>query len=203
MDLALFDFDGTITTQRTYPDFLRLVASPARTAAAGVALGPMIAGHRLGLVSDVVLRRALSMATFRGQDADRVKALGERYAREVLPFLVRPVAADRIQWHKGRGDRVVVVSASLDAYLRPWCRTADLDVICTVLEARDGRLTGRYVDGDCCGREKARRIRERYAFAEYACVHAYGDTMEDDEMLALADRKHLRWTDVSDRTPPP
>lgn len=105
------------------------------------------------------------MAAFRGQDAERVKALGERYAREVLPVLVRPVAADRIQWHKDRGDRVAVVSASLDAYLHPWCRTAGLDVICTVLEVRGDRLTGRYVDGDCCGREKARRISERYAFA--------------------------------------
>jgi HAD superfamily hydrolase (TIGR01490 family) len=202
MDLALFDFDGTITTRGTYPDFLRLAASPARKAAGGVVLGPVIAGHRCGLVSDVALRRTLSMATFRGQDAHRVNELGEAFARDRLPGLVRPIAADRIRWHHARGDHVVVVSASLDAYLVPWCRTAGLDVICTTLEVRNGRLTGRYVDGDCCGSEKARRIRGRYALADYGRVHAYGDTHEDHEMLALADRKYWRWTDVSERATP-
>ena len=64
----------------------------------------------------------------------RVRALGEQFVRDVLPGLIRPIALERIAWHKDRGDRVVVVSASLDAYLIPWCRALGLDLICTELE---------------------------------------------------------------------
>ena len=28
---------------------------------------------------------------------------------------------ERIEWHKSNGDEIVVVSASLDVYLGPWC----------------------------------------------------------------------------------
>ena len=90
----------------------------------------------------------------------------------------------------------MVVSASLDAYLVPWCRPLGLDLICTELEISDGRLTGRYVQGDCWGDEKVRRIRERLTLDDYDTVYAYGDTEDDRAMLDLADRKYFRWQEV-------
>jgi phosphatidylglycerophosphatase C len=82
--------------------------------------------------------------------------------------------------------------------VEPWCRTLGADVICTQLETKSGRLTGRYVHGDCCGEEKARRIREHYVLAEYETIHAYGDTEEDRQMLDMADRKYFRWQEVAE-----
>jgi hypothetical protein len=57
------------------------------------------------------------------------------------------------------------------------------------LEAVDGRLTGRYRDGDC-GPEQVRHIHEHYDLAAFARIHAYGDSREDRPTLALA---HKRW----------
>jgi phosphoserine phosphatase len=54
-------------------------------------------------------------------------------------------------------------------------------------------LNGRYLGAQCVGNEKARCIRERYDLDEYAAVYAYGDTHEDDEMLAMADHGYFRW----------
>lgn len=54
------------------------------------------------------------------------------------------------------------------------------------------------MDGDCCGDEKARRIRDRYPLADYVTVHAYGDTEEDRQMLEMADRRYFRWEEVRD-----
>ncbi|MEO5819471.1 MAG: HAD family hydrolase [Vicinamibacteraceae bacterium] len=197
MDLALFDFDGTITTRGTYPGFIRFAIRPRRKVSAGIILGPLIVGYRVGLVSDRAIRKAMSRIVFQGEQPDRLLRLGERYAAEALTDLMRPTALERIAWHKARGDRVVVVSASLDVYLEPWCATMGVDVICTKLEAHGGRVTGRYLRGDCCGEEKARRIRERYALGEYRTVYGYGDTEEDREMLELADKKFFRWREVS------
>jgi hypothetical protein len=40
MDLAVFDFDGTITTKGTYPGFVKLAAWPPRKALGAVVLAP-------------------------------------------------------------------------------------------------------------------------------------------------------------------
>lgn len=197
MDLALIDFDGTITTKGAYPEFLWFAVSRRRQLAAGLLVSPAIVGYKCGLVSDPAIRLVLSRASFVGAAPARVNELGERFARDVLPGLIRPIALERITWHKDRGDRVVVVSASLDAYLIPWCRALDLELICTELEiAPNGRLTGRYVQGDCYGEEKVHRIRERLPLADYGTIYAYGDTEDDRPMLDLAHRKFYHWQEV-------
>ena len=196
MDLAVFDFDGTVTIKGTYPGFVSFAVGPGRKLVGGIILSPLLIGYRCRLVSDHAVRKAMSRVAFWGEEPARLRGVGQRYAEEVLPGLIRPLALERIAWHKARGDRVVVVSASLDVYLEPWCKTVGVDAICTQLEVSDGRLTGRYLRGDCCGEEKARRIRERYALTDYATVHAYGDTEEDRHMLEMADRRYFRWEEV-------
>lgn len=148
------------------------------------------------MVSDQAIRKAMSKVGFWRTEPAVVRRLGEEYAATVLPTVLRPIALERIAWHKARGDRVVVVSAALDVYLEPWCRSLGLDVICTQLEVCDGRLTGRYIGGDCCGDAKAKRIRERYTLSDYGTIYAYGDTEEDREMLDLAHRKCFGWQEV-------
>jgi HAD superfamily hydrolase (TIGR01490 family) len=196
LNLALFDFDGTITTIGTYPAFVRFAIRRRRKVVGSVILAPLLIGYRLTMVSDPAIRKAISRVAFWREDPSRLYRLGEQYAREALPDVVRSEAMERIAWHKERGDRVVVVSAGLDFYLGPWCRALGVDLICSQIETRDGRFTGRYAPADCCGIEKARRIRERFSLADYATVYAYGDSGEDQDMLALAHRRYFRWTEV-------
>src|SRR6267378_294727 len=106
MDLALFDFDGTITTKGTYPGFVRFAVPRARQLVGGLRLSPLLVGYKIGLVSDESIRAAMSRVGFEADDPDRVRALGQRYATEVLTGLIRPIATDRLEWHKTRGDRV-------------------------------------------------------------------------------------------------
>ena len=72
-----------------------------------------------------------------------------------------------------------------------------MKVICTTIEEQRGTLTGRYVEGDCCGAEKVRRIRAHYDLSSYPIVYAYGDSGEDREMMALADKKYYRWKEIA------
>ncbi|MEO6598512.1 MAG: HAD family hydrolase [Polyangiaceae bacterium] len=195
-NLALFDFDGTITHADTFTPFLHFAVPRWRIAAGGVALSPMIAGYKLGLVSAPTMRAYLVAAGFRGRLKAEVQSAGERYGNDVIPGVLRSEAMAKIAWHKERGDRVVVVSASLDVYLSVWCRSLDLDLICSELEEREGVLTGRYRRGDCTGKEKARRVVERYDMSSYPVVFAYGDTPEDRDMLELAHKKYYRWREV-------
>ena len=196
-NLALFDFDGTITWSDTWTPFMRTATRPWRLAAGQVLLAPVVVGYRLGFVSASRGRRWPRVSPTPAEDAAAIRRAGSDYATSVLPGRVRPAALERIEWHRSRGDDVVVVSGSLDVYLKPWCEARGLDCICTTLEERDGTLTGRYVDGDCSGAEKVRRVRHRYDVARYELVYAYGDSAEDRELLELAHRKSYRWTEIS------
>ncbi len=194
MDLALFDFDHTITDRDSFSAFLRLHVPPRRRFWGALLLAPLMLGYyRLKCVRGTTLRKAAVRVGLSGMDRKALAAAARAYADEELPRFMRPVAIERIRWHQARGDTVVVVSASLDLYLREWCRRQGIALICSQLGHRGGRLTGRYRGVDCGGAHKARRILKRYRLADYGAVHAYGDSEEDDDMLALADHPVHRW----------
>lgn len=196
MNLALFDFDGTITTGDTFIPFFRFAVGPGRTMLGGLLVSPILIAHHLGLVSTASARPFIARAGFQGVAAHSVRALGRRYAEQRLPSVVNAHAMERVEWHRRAGDTIVVVSAGLDVYLRPWCDTQGLQLICTELEEQAGVITGRYRRGDCSGALKATLVRERFALDRFETVYAYGDTPEDREMLALAQRKYYRWKEI-------
>jgi HAD superfamily hydrolase (TIGR01490 family) len=198
MDLALFDFDGTITTGDTFTPFLRFAIPSRRAMLAGLLMSPALVAHRLGILTTPSIRPMVARAGFQGARASAVRALGKAYACEVLPKAVAPRAMERLQWHRQQGHVVVVVSAGLDVYLAPWCERHGVSLICSELEERRGRLTGRYRRGDCSGRTKALLIRGTFHLEKFATVYAYGDSQEDREMLDLANRKYYRWKEVDD-----
>ncbi len=189
MQLALFDFDHTITVCDTYSRFLRRVATPEQRAQAWWRIGPWLLAYRLKLISAERIRCRVTAQVFTGRHAGEITQMARDYAREQLPDLVRPEMLEQLQWHKAQGHTVVVVSGSLDLYLQHWCDAQGLPMICNTLEVQDNRLTGRYANGDC-GPRKVARIRKLFDLSRYQRIHAYGDSREDKPMLALA---HERW----------
>jgi HAD superfamily hydrolase (TIGR01490 family) len=196
MDLALFDFDGTITDGDTFRPFIRLAVPRPRAMAGALLLSPMIVGYELGWVRASQMRAAAAFVGFRGRPERELDELGQRYA-QTLRRRMRREALDKIAWHQAKGDRVVIVSASLEQYLRGVSRELGVELICTRLEARGGTLTGRYAGGDCTGAQKASRVRARYELADYPVVYAYGDTSEDHALLQLASKRYFRWRELS------
>ncbi len=198
MNLALFDFDSTITTRDTFADFIRFAAPRSRQWWA-VALAPLLAGYRMGWVSGHVLRASAVRAGLRGLSLKHVQTLGEHFAADVLSQIERPEAMARIEWHRARGDHIVVVSGALDLLLAPWCRRHGLQYLCSSLETKQGMLTGAYQGEQCVAEEKARRVRAAFALAEYTDISAYGDSSDDFALLRLAHHRYFRWQPWQDK----
>ena len=190
-DLALFDFDGTLTTRETFPAFMRYAVVRPLLLAGGVLLAPVVFGYRRGWVAGNPTRASIVQMGLRGVDAERLRAQGAAFARDVLPGVLRPEAMARLAWHRQRGDRVVVVSGGLDVYLAPWCADQGVELLCSVLAERGGRITG-YAGPQCVGEEKVRRVHALCDPQAYAAIHAYGDTHEDLAMLAMAHHRTYR-----------
>ncbi len=66
MNLALFDFDGTITSADTFTPFVRLAAGRSRVLAGSAILSPLLLGYALGVSSDEEGARRSSTAALSG-----------------------------------------------------------------------------------------------------------------------------------------
>ena len=196
MNIALFDFDGTITEIDTYTPFIHFSVPKWRIAICYPVLLPVILLYKCKLLGGSKTRTIISRFGFWGRKKSEVFAQGKEYA-VTLDSLIKPEAKKRLDWHIAQGDLIVVVSASLNAYLMPWCEQHQFALICAQLEERDGRLTGRYIDGDCSGAEKASRVKQGYNLNKFDTVYAYGDTEEDSQLLALADEAFLCWNKMN------
>ncbi len=134
------------------------------------------------------LKEDVLSAFFAGWTAAKFEQLASDYAQHRLFRLVRPAALDRLRWHRTKGHRVVIATASLEAYVAPWARRNGLhDVLATRLEVdRDGRLTGRLQGRNCYGAEKVSRLRALVGDVRLDDIYVYGDSGGDRELLAMA-----------------
>lgn len=103
----------------------------------------------------------------------------------------------QIQWHVTQGDKIVVVSASMDVYLQPWCRLHGLDLICSEITEINGMLTRLYKSKDCSGIIKKNRILKSYNLSDFEEIYVYGDTIEDKDMLSLGTKRFYQWQEVN------
>lgn len=199
-ELALFDFDGTLTRRDTYTRLLRYAAGSARFYTSVAMLLPAFAGYIIGRVSRTDLKIRILTQCLGGCPLARYHELANQFARDHVPRLLREDAVQCLRWHRNRGDRVIVVSASMREWLEPFCREHNVELLCTEVEVMGGRLTGRLASANCSGVEKVRRLQRHVDLTHYDVIHAYGDSRGDRELLAIA---HHAWYRRFPAAPPP
>ncbi|MGX9419290.1 HAD family hydrolase [Vibrio sp. WJH972] len=193
MNIALFDFDGTITNADMYTKFLHFSGTRRRALLAKIVLPPFFILYKAGIIPAPRMRTIASFVAFSGRKVDEVAAAGKKYAEDVVPNYLREEALNKLNWHKNNGDQIVIVSASLDVYLKPWCTHNGFALVCSELEVESGKLSGRYVNGDCSCSNKPKFLGSKFELEQYERVYAYGDTAEDLAMLNVADEAYLNW----------
>ena len=190
--IAAFDFDRTITRRDTLVPFLLRVGSPAATirGIAGSAIG-WVTGGRERNARRAKAKRAYLGSVVAGRQMAELEERGRVYAQG-LPDLYRPASLERIEWHRGEGHELILVTGSLGLYAGPAGDALGFDHVIAVDLAADpaGRATGDIVGANVRGPEKARRLSE-YLGGPPAEMWAYGDSDGDAELLAMAD--HPTW----------
>ena len=183
--VAVWDLDGTLTRTDTLLPFLRRVAGTAAVvrALAVAASRELPRRNRRDAAKALVLQQILG-----GRTVAEIDLVARGYAAGVVGGRLRPDALRCWSWHRRKGHRLVIASASLGLYLHHLGRYLGADaVICTELSVVNGRLTGALRGGNCRGAEKARRVRADLAEHPSSQVWAYADGDTDWPLLALAD----------------
>ena len=186
--VAAFDFDGTITTRDTFLPFLGAAFGRRRLMRELVRLGPDIARYSARMQSRDALKARLIAALFAGRDCGPLDTAAKAFSARVATDLLRPGAVRSVRWHRDRGHRLVLVSASLDIYLTYLAEPLGFDdVLCTRLSRRDGIFDGRLIGINCRGAEKVARLEKLIGGFHGHQIFAYGDSDGDREMLRVAD----------------
>ena len=187
--VAAFDFDGTLTRHDTLLPFLWHVAGPVKFTFKIILMLPTLTGYALGLIRNDIAKIKVLRCFLANMDMAILQQQALQFAEKKLPALQRSVAMQRLQWHNQQGHRCVVVSASLEIYLRPWARKAGFnDILGSRLESlADDRTSGKLLGENCYGPEKMRRLEALLGSRDGYTLYAYGDSRCDKELLSAAD----------------
>lgn len=191
-NLALFDFDGTITTDDSLIKFIRFVVGDAKFIWGMTLLSPMLTAYKLKFIPNYKAKQYMLSYFFKGMSEEKFMQVANEYSLKHIDTILRPKAMEKITWHKEQGHKIVIVSASIECWLKPWCDKNNLDLIATKLEIKDGIVTGKFLTKNCYGIEKANRSQEMYNLSDYGHIYAYGDSRGDKELLALADESFYK-----------
>jgi len=191
--LVAFDFDGTITSKDTLRLFLTRVRGPVDLASAFLRHAPQLGLALRGGPARDRAKKLICMDVLGGLGRDRVEAAADETARVVRASLIRSDTEARIRWHQAEGHRVIVVSASFEAYVAPVAASLGIDeVIATRWEVDPGSdtLTGRLDGLNVRGQAKV-TLLEHHLGGPCELAYAYGNSAGDTAMLSRAE--HPVW----------
>jgi phosphatidylglycerophosphatase C len=194
--IAFFDFDGTITTKDTLLEFIKFTKGRFFFYFGFFLNSPWLVAYKLKLISNQLAKQRILRFFFRGMPLQKFQEHCDRFAKEILPDLIRPKAREEIILLLGKGAEVVIVSASPQNWIMGWAGLMHAELIATRLEVSNKKgiavLTGRIAGNNCYGKEKVRRIQEAYKLSDYEEIYTYGDTKGDEPMLGLGNRPFFK-----------
>lgn len=187
-----FDFDGTLTTRDTLFAFIRHAKGTAALAWGLLVHVPMLVAMKMGLYNNGKAKERLLGWFFKGTAEQEFEAMCRHFAADSA-YLLRPAAVDAISEAVSEGCRVVVVSASIDRWVRPFfSNMPQVEVTGTQMEVRNGKLTGRFLGENCYGPQKVEKLRALLGNRSHYHLTSFGDSRGDRELLAYADEQHYK-----------
>lgn len=106
------------------------------------------------------------------------------FSNKIISKIIKKSFLDYIKKTK-KDDKIVIVSASISNYLKPWCDKMKFELISTELEVKNGLMTGNFLNKNCNGKEKTKRIKQKYNLKDYDEIHVFGNSKNDISMLSL------------------
>ena len=137
--------------------------------------------HRLA-GRDIARRRLI--ASLAGEPRERLAAVAAHYVRLSLPDLANAAVHERLDRHRACGERIVLVTSSLDLVVEQMAGLLGTEYRASTLEFADGVCTGRLVR-DLTGNKAS--VVEELAGRRPTRLTVYTDNKSDRELVAMAD----------------
>ena len=186
--IAVFDFDGTITRKDTLLEFIKFSKGERQFYFVFLLFSPLIVVMKLKLYPNWKAKQKLFSYLYKGVSIEQFNEWSNKFSAEIDKIIL-PKAMETIKLHKENNDKIVVVSASVENWLKPWAKKNGIEtVLATKIETgKNGLLTGQFLTKNCYGQEKVNRLLEVFPDRKKFKFIAYGDSRGDRELIDFAD----------------
>jgi putative phosphoserine phosphatase/1-acylglycerol-3-phosphate O-acyltransferase len=188
---AFFDLDRTLLAGFSAAHFIREDVLAGRMSAKHFAQTMMSATlfqlRQVGFSGFV----SSAMERFSGVSESELEKHGEHMFLEHLAADVYPEARALVQAHRRKSHTIAIVSSATRYQIDPLARDFGIEhVLCTELEVKNGKFTGRVIEPTCYGEGKARAAREFGAprGLDFKESYFYTDSDEDLPLLEIVGR---------------
>jgi len=187
--IAVFDFDGTITYKDSFLLFLRFCFPAWRFCLGMLICLPVVIGWKCRLITADEAKQAIFCHFYKKTPLNVFNDWCVNFST-CLDQTIRPEALEEIRKYQESCIPVIILSASIENWIIPW---AEKQGIRTVLATRiktdhQSRLTGRFAGRNCKGFEKVRRLKSFYPDRSAYYFISYGDSKDDLELLRFSDK---------------
>ena len=192
--IVAFDFDGTITNRDTLLEFIKFAKGKTAFYLGFLLHLPWLLAMKCHLYPNWKTKQMIFSYFFKGVNLDEFDAVCYRFFMERGENLLYQDAVKQIKQHLYRGDKIVVISASIDNWVKPFAESLGINqVLGTQLElSGTGHLTGRFATANCYGEEKVKRLLQLYPDRTQYRLVVYGDSRGDKELLAFSDGSYYK-----------
>ena len=194
--LVLIDFDGTVTYSDTMFEFIKFTDGKIGLFLGVLLLSPILCCFKMGWVSADTAKLSLLNYFYKKKSKIELELLGKQFCEHhSFKKLIKQSALDKIRFYIENNCKVVIVTASVDLWVKPWANKVGVDCISTRLQYSEGIYAGEFDGKNCNGKEKVKGIKSVYCIERFEKIIAYGDTKGDKQMLDLADEAHFKYFD--------
>lgn len=193
MALALFDLDETLIAGDSASLWLEYMVAQELAPADMIAEEQaMMSLYHQGKM-DMHQYMAFTLRPLAGKSRQWLGQQCQHFAEQVLRARIYSEGLARIEWHRERGDELVLISASGEHLVAPMAQMLGMDhCVAILLDEEEGMLTGQ-TRGTLSFREgKVARINQLFAGDDnlWQESHGYSDSHNDLPLLRAVTHPH-------------
>lgn len=186
--IAVFDFDGTLTSKDTLVEFIKYACGTWRFYLGFTCYSPIIVLMFLHLYPNWKAKEKIFAFFFKGWEYQKFKDYGEEFSLKI-ENMKKENTMKKLYTHMEKSDTIYVITASILEWVLPWCKKNGINnVLATRIEIDErGIITGRFSSKNCYGQEKVNRLLQVEPHRHTYTLYAYGDSRGDKEMIEFSD----------------
>ena len=192
--LAIFDFDGTISSKDSTKFFLKL------------SFGRLIFFYgyyirfihlyifsKIGLYNHKQLKEKRINFFLNNMSLKVFQRHIDKFNNRFFNKYLKTSALKRLEWHEKNNHKIIILSATISDLLKEWSFTNNYLLIANILSINNNRIVGTFDMPDCSYEEKVIRLKENVSLDNFDYIYGYGDTPSDKAFLSLVDKAFFQY----------
>ncbi|MBL0341692.1 MAG: haloacid dehalogenase-like hydrolase [Bacteroidetes bacterium] len=142
-NVIVYDLDGTISKGDTMVAFTQFTHGKIRSTLIYALVSPLILLAYSSLISRHYVKEMVLKLHYRGFHKEDLLVLGKRFSEDFLPSLFYESIYSGIKSQIRDRNIIVILTASCDVWVEPWCRKNQIEFLGSRMEFVDGICTGK------------------------------------------------------------